>query len=384
MCNVPAMQPTASTTGTAITGSGVWHPESRIDNAELCEAFNAWARVENAAHAEQIAAGTFTAVRESTPDFIERASGIKQRYVLDRTGILDPTRLIPNIPDRKDEELSYQAEFALHAARRALAQAGRDGKDVDLVVLGASNLQRLYPALSIEVLDALGGTGYAVDIALGCSSATMAITMCSEAVQLGKARCAVAVTPELTSGFINWRDRDSHFIFGDAAVAVVVEPLAAARAGSYEILSTRQGARWSNNIRNNGGYLNRCDPAHQFDDDKLFYQQGRRVFKDVVPLAARFIGEHLAAAGVAPTQIARFWLHQANKNMNDLIAQRLIGREPTSTEAPLILEDFANTASAGSAIAFARYHDDLPAGSYGVMASFGAGYSLGSILIRRQ
>jgi beta-ketodecanoyl-[acyl-carrier-protein] synthase len=384
MCIVPPMQPTAPTTGTAITGAGVWHPESRIDNAELCDAYNAWVRVENAAKADAIAAGTFTALRESTPDFIERASGIKQRYVLDKTGILDPTRLVPNIPDRKDDELSYQAEFAVHAARRALEQAGRDGKDVDMVVLGASNLQRLYPALSIEVLDALGGNGYAVDIALGCSSATMAITMCSEAVQLGKARCAIAVTPELTSGFINWRDRDSHFIFGDAAVAIVVEPVARARAGSFEILSTRQAAKWSNNIRNNGGYLNRCDPAHQFADDKLFYQQGRRVFKDVVPMAARFIGEHLAAAGVEPTQIARFWLHQANKNMNDLIAQRLIGREPTAQEAPLILEDLANTASAGSAIAFARYHDDLAAGSYGVMASFGAGYSLGSVLVRRQ
>jgi beta-ketodecanoyl-[acyl-carrier-protein] synthase len=69
--------------------------------------------------------------------------------------------------------------------------------------------------------------------------------------------------------------------------------------------------------------------------------------------------------------------------MNDLIAQRLLGREPTSREAPLILEEYANTASAGSAIAFSRYSDDLPGGAYGIMASFGAGYSLGSVLLRR-
>ena len=372
-----------SSTGTAITGAGVWHPEAQIDNAELCTAFNAWARADNAAHAGEIAAGTRAPIRESTPEFIEKASGIKVRYVLDKTGILDPERMVPNIPDRRDDELSYQAEFAVHAARRALAAAGREGKDVDLVVLGASNLQRLYPALSIEVLDALGGTGYGVDIALGCSSATMAITMCSEAVQLGKARCAVAVAPELISGFVNWRDRDSHFIFGDAAVAVVVEPLAAAKPGTYEIMSTRAAAKWSSNIRNNGGYLNRCDPARQFADDKLFYQQGRRVFKDVVPMASRFIAEHLTAAGIAPAQIARYWLHQANQSMNELVAQRLIGHTPSATEAPLILAELANTASAGSAIAFARHHDDLPAGAFGVMASFGAGYSLGSLLLRR-
>ena len=377
------MQPSIPSTGTAITGAGIWHPEHRIDNPELCDAFNVWVRAENAAHADAIAAGHHLPLRESTPEFIEKASGIKHRYVLDKTGILDPHRLIPNIADRRDDELSYQAEFAVHAARRALEQAGRDGKEVDLVVLGASNLQRLYPALSIEVLDELDGDGYGVDIALGCSSATMAITMCSEAVQLGKAKCAVAVAPELISGFVNWRDRDSHFIFGDAAVAIVVEPLASARPGSFEILSTKAAARFSSNIRNNGGYLNRCDPAHQFADDKLFYQQGRRVFKDVVPMASRFIGEHLTACGVTPAEVSRFWLHQANKNMNDLIAQRLIGREPTFLEAPLTLEDLGNTASAGSAIAFTRYHDDLPAGSYGVMASFGAGYSLGSILVRR-
>lgn len=372
------------TTGTAITGSGVWHPESLLGNAELCDAFNVWVRKENAARADEIAAGTFTTLRESTPEFIEKASGIKQRYVLDKTGIVDPERMIPNIPDRKDDELSYQAEFAVQAARRALTEAGRDGKEVDMVVLGASNLQRLYPALAIEVLDAIGGTGYAVDIALGCSSATMAITMCSEAVQLGKAKCALAVTPELTSGFINWRDRDSHFIFGDAAVAVVVEPLARAHPGAYEILSTRSLAKYSSNIRNNGGYLNRCDPGRQFSDDKLFYQQGRRVFKDVVPLAAKFINEHLAAEGVPPDQIKRFWLHQANTNMNDLIAQRVIGREPSALEAPQILAELANTASAGSVIAFSKYHDDLPSGSHGLMASFGAGYSLGSVLLRRM
>jgi len=372
-----------STTGTAITGSGVWHPESVITNAELCDAFNVWVRRENDAHADEIAAGTRTAMRESTPDFIEKASGIKQRYAADKTGPLDPDRLAPNIPKRPDDQLALQAEWGLNAARSALAQAGREGKDVDYVVLGTSDLQRLYPALSIEILDALGGSGSAFDLALGCSSATMAITQAVDAVQLGKSKCALAVTPELTTGFLNFRDRDSHFIFGDAAVAVIVEPLATARPGAYEVLSTKSMARFSSNIRNNAGFLDRCDPATAQDADKLFYQQGRRVFKDVVPMAAKFIAEHLTSAGVDPTTVSRYWLHQANRNMNDLIAQRLLGREATTLEAPLILEEYANTASAGSVIAFSKYNDDLPSGAYGLMASFGAGYSLGSLLLRR-
>ena len=378
------MSKAASTTGTAITGSGVWHPDTVITNAELCDAFNVWVRRENEKNAAAIAAGTATPLRESTPEFIEKASGIKQRYAADKVGPLDPDRMAPNIPQRPDEEICLQAEWGVNAAQRALAQAGREGKDVDYVVLGTSNLQRLYPALAIEVLDALGGTGSAFDLALGCSSATMAITLAVEAVQLGKAKCALAVTPEITTGFLNFKDRDSHFIFGDASVAVVVEPLATARPGSYEVISTHAMARFSSNIRNNGGYLTRCDPSRANDADKLFYQQGRRVFKDVVPMAAKFIGEHLAMAGVAPTDVSRFWLHQANSNMNDLIAQRLIGRSPTALEAPLILEEYANTASAGSAIAFSKFNDDLPKGAYGIMASFGAGSSLGSILVRRM
>ena len=212
----------------------------------------------------------------------------------------------------------------------------------------------------------------------------MAITQAVDAVQLGKSKCALAVTPELTTGFLNWRDRDSHFIFGDAAVAVIVEPLARRQARRLRgpvdqvdgplLLQHPQQRRLPRPLRSRR-------PAH--DADKLFYQQGRRVFKDVVPMAAKFIAEHLAAAGVAPTTVSRYWLHQANRNMNDLIAQRLLGREATTLEAPLILEEYANTASAGSVIAFSKYNDDLPAGAYGLMASFGAGYSLGSLLLRR-
>ena len=70
--------------------------------------------------------------------------------------------------------------------------------------------------------------------------------------------------------------------------------------------------------------------------------------------------------------------------MNELIAKRILGREATRAEAPIILDEYGNTASAGSLIAFSKHSSDLPSGSYGVMASFGAGYSLGSLLLQRQ
>jgi beta-ketodecanoyl-[acyl-carrier-protein] synthase len=364
----------------------LWHPDNVLTNDELCAAFNVFVQRENAKHADEIAAGKREPLKESTPEFVVKASGIVTRYVQDKTGLLDPERMCPNIKDRPEEELSIQAEYAVNAAKRALERAGRRGEEVDLVVLGCSNLQRLYPAIAIEVQNAIGARGYGFDISLGCSAATGATQLASQAVRLGQATCALVVVPELTTGHMNWKERDSHFIFGDASVALVIEPSDKAKPGSWEILSTQMASKWSaTTIRNNRGYLDRCDPTTEHDETlKLFHQQGRRVFKDVVPMAEKFIKDHLAAHDLQPQQLSRYWLHQANQSMNELIAKRVLGRPATREEAPIILDEFGNTASAGSLLAFSRHNEDLPAGSYGMMASFGAGYSLGSLLLHRR
>jgi beta-ketodecanoyl-[acyl-carrier-protein] synthase len=374
------------TTGTAISGHGVWHPDNILTNDELVAAFNEFVRRENAKHADAIAAGKREPLKESSTEFIIKASGIKNRYVADKTGLVDPDRMCPNLPDRAEDQLSYQAEYSVNAAKKALARAGRSGEEIDLVVLGASNLQRLYPAIAIEVQEAIGARGWALDMSLGCSAATGATIVASQAIQAGTAKCALIVVPELTTGHMNWRDRDSHFIFGDASVALVVEKVENVKApGAWEILSTRMLSKYSATaIRNNAGYLDRCDPTTKDTDTKLFHQQGRRVFKDVVPLASKFILEHLEHHDLTPPQVSRFWLHQANQKLNDLVAERVLGRAATESEAPVILDTFGNTASAGSLIAFSRHNEDLPAGSFGVMTSFGAGYSLGSLMLQRH
>ncbi|HET6611379.1 MAG TPA: beta-ketoacyl-ACP synthase III [Kofleriaceae bacterium] len=369
---------------TAITGSGLFAPEAVIDNAELCVAFNTYVRAENERNAAAIAAGEMEPLRESSAEFIEKASGIRVRHVQDRTGILDPERMCPNIPDRPDDELSVQAEYAVNAARDALAAAELEGKDIDLIILAGSNLQRLYPAISIEVQSAIGAGGFAFDLTVGCSSATFPIQIASDAIRSGSATRALLLNPELMSPQVNYRDRDSHFIFGDAGTAIIVEATANRRSKvAFEILGTRLHSRFSSNIRNNGGYVNRCDPDRRFADDKLFYQQGRRVFKDIVPLASDFILDHIRSLRIDPERVSRYWLHQANINMNQLIAKRLLGRPATLKEAPIIIDEYANTASAGSIIAFHLHHADLLPGEVGCICSFGAGYSIGSVIIRR-
>lgn len=373
-----------TTTGIAISGYGVWHPDTVLTNDELVAGFNEFVKLDNAKNAAAIAAGTREALKESSSEFIVKASGIKQRYVQDKTGLVDPERMCPNIPDRPESALSYQAEYAKNAAVKALAKAGRAGEDIDLVVLAASSLQRMYPAIAVEVQDAIGSVrGYGFDLSAGCSAATGATIQAQQAIQTGSAKTALVVIPELTTGHMNWRDRDSHFIFGDASVAFVLEPVERARPGSWEILSSRMISKFSNNIRNNLGYLDRCDPSTQFNDDKLFHQKGRMVFKEVVPFAAKFITEHLASLDLTPDKIGRYWLHQANQKLNELVAEYVLGKKASRELAPIILDEYGNTASAGSLIAFTHHNEDLPSGTIGVMSSFGAGYTLASLILRK-
>lgn len=368
----------------AITGSGISVPDHIITNEELCVAFNQYVRLFNEENAAAIEAGEMEALRESTAEFIEKASGIKQRYVVNKSGIMDPTIMRPVIHQRPDEELNHQAELAVAACKIALEEAGRVGEDVDMVMLASSNLQRPYPAVAMEVQDALGARGFAYDMNVACSSGTFAIQNAADSVRAGSANCALVVVPEIMSGHLNWQDRDSHFIFGDGCAAVVIERLDEAKAKSaWEIRGTRSLTRYSHNIRNNGGYLGRCEPERRDEPDKLFVQQGRKVFKDIVPLAGSFIKEHIESLGLTPDAISRYWLHQANANMNRLIAKRVVGRDTSPEEAPTILDTYANTAGAGSMIAFHLHNKDMAKGSTGVLCSFGAGYSIGSVILEK-
>ena len=368
-----------------ISGTGLWTPEQTITNDELVAAFNQYVERFNAEHADAIAAGEVTALDASNSAFIEKASGIKQRYVIDKSGVLDPSRLAPSIPERGDDEVSIQAEIAVNAARQALENANLTPNDLDAVLVACSNMQRPYPAMAVEVQAALGmehGWGYDMNVA--CSSATFGIQAGVDAIRNGSARRVLMVNPEICSAHLAWQDRDCHFIFGDVATAVILERKEDATSDNqWEVLGTRLQTKFSNNIRNNFGFLNRCDESGIGARDKLFRQEGRKVFKEVCPMVAEQISSHLADTEIAVESLNRMWLHQANLSMNELISKRVLGRQATREEAPVILDDYANTSSAGSIIAFHKYNSDLPTGSNGVICSFGAGYSIGSVIVNR-
>ncbi|MBB6341181.1 beta-ketodecanoyl-[acyl-carrier-protein] synthase [Pseudomonas fluvialis] len=368
-----------------ISGTGLFTPANSISNAELVTAFNAYVQQFNADNAAAIERGEVEALSESSEAFIEKASGIKSRYVMDKEGILDPQRMTPRIPERPNEEWSILCEMAVGAAKEALQRAGKTAADIDGVILACSNPQRAYPAVAVEVQAALGINGWAYDMNVACSSATFGIQAATNAVQTGQARAILMVNPEICTGHLNFRDRDSHFIFGDAATAVVIERAdLATSAYQWDVVGTKLVTQFSNNIRNNFGFLNRCAEEGIGARDKLFVQEGRKVFKDVCPMVAELIAAHLAENQLNVADVKRFWLHQANLNMNLLIARKLLGRDAEAHEAPVILDTYANTSSAGSVIALHKNQDDLPAGALGVLSSFGAGYSIGSVILRKK
>jgi beta-ketodecanoyl-[acyl-carrier-protein] synthase len=229
----------------------------------------------------------------------------------------------------------------------------------------------------------LGVSGYAFDMNVACSSATFAISNAVNAIRGGTAKVVLVVNPEFASPQVDYKNRDSHFIFGDVCTATIIEAQASCTAdNAFAILGMQLKTSFSNNIRCDIGYTEHCftetDPKVPF-----FKQQGRKVFKELLPIVADVIQSEMAALHISPDQLKRLWLHQANINMNIFAAKKILGRDPEPEEAPLVLDSYANTASAGSIIAFHKYKTGLNRGDKAVLCSFGAGYSVGCLILER-
>ena len=365
-----------------ISGTGLFTPEEYITNEELVESFNGYVESFNKENQDAIDLGKVDPLTPSSTAFIKKASGIEKRYVLDKAGILDISRMKPQLESRDNSDLSVQAEMAVKASKKAIDSANIDFSQIDGVICGCANLQRAYPAVAIEIQNELEISGYAYDMNVACSSSTFAIQNAYNDIRSGVADKVLVVNPEICSGHLNFRDRDAHFIFGDASTAVVLEKENNS-IDSFRVLGTKLQTQFSNNIRNNFGFLNSPEDSDPQSPDKLFIQNGRSVFREVVPMVEAHITDHLESLDLDISVVRRLWLHQANLNMNQLIAKRLLGREPEEGEMPIILNEYANTSSAGSIIAFHKSKDDFNTEDIGVISSFGAGYSVGSIVVQK-
>lgn len=368
-----------------ISGSGLFVPPYSVSNDELVDAYNAYVTRFNEDNAAAIEAGEIEALPLSSSEFIEKASGIKSRYAMHKEGMTDPARMMakfePCTPDNGNEPETVT--MGIGAAREAMQRANKTAADIDMLIVATTNHQRAYPSIAVEIQDKLGIKGFAYDMGIACSSATFGLISAYAAVKAGLAKCALVVNPEFATPQVNLKSRDSHFIFGDGATAIVIENAATATSQhAFRILNTKQFTQFSDNIRCDGNYTDHCQT--ELDSDRPFFkQEGRKVFKELLPLVTNFIEEQLGENQVQASDLKRMWLHQANINMNMFAVKKLLGRLPEGNEAPIVLDEFANVASSGSVIAFHRYQDDFVKGDKGLICSFGAGYSIGSLLIEK-
>ena len=359
-----------------ISGTGLYTPEESISNDELVDTFNAYVDKFNNENAAAIANEEVSALSYSSSAFIEKASGIKSRYVMAKKDILNVDLMRPTFVERPNEQLSLQAEMGVAAAKEAMKAANKTPEDIDLIIVACAYTQRSYPAISIEIQNELGCGGWAFDMLVACSAATFGIINASNAIKSGSAKTVLVINPEILSPQINYCDRDSHFIFGDVATASVIEHESTATSEHiFKIIAEQPITQFSNNIRSNIGYMNKCTPENIDNIDKFFIQQGRKVFKEVLPMVSNLIATQMEKIGLTPDNIKRLYLHQANINMNNFIAKKVLGRDPVAGEAPIILDEYANTSSAGCIIALHKHHDGFSSGDKSVLCSFGAGYS---------
>ena len=368
-----------------ISGTGLYTPKESISNEELVKSFNKFVDEYNDLNKESIHKGEVSALEKSNSEFIEKASGVKSRYVQDKSGILDTSFMRPRLRERNEDELSNLAEIGSIAARDAITNSKIEPEQIDAVIVACSNLERPYPAIAIEIQNELGIKGFAYDMNVACSSATFGIQNIYDMIKSGSIRSALMINPEMCSGHLNFRDRDCHFIFGDVATAVVLEELKDEQVSEncYEVLGTKLLTEFSNNIRNNYGFLNNSSPEGIGKADKLFHQNGRKVFKEVVPKVANLIKDHLEAHNIDINNIKGMYLHQANESMNKLISKYLLGFEADQNLAPIVLDEYANTSSAGSIIAFHKNNENLSKNDLAIICSFGAGYSIGNVIVKK-
>ena len=366
-----------------IAGTGLWYPNEVITNDEIVSSFNSYVDIFNADNKEQIESGEIEPLDYSSSEFIEKASGIKTRHVIDKKNILDVSKMMPSVQHEDESRLSIHAIAGIEAAKKAMQQANVTTDDIDGVILGTSHAARNYPSVAIEIQNELGIEGYAYDMLVGCSSTTFAINNAYSDIASGLANNILVINPEISTPFVNYTKRDIHFIFGDGCVATVVSNQKNSD-NAYKILDRRLITKFSNNIRSDWSYLVRAAGDEKKIEDLLFYQNGNSVFKEVCPMVAEFLTNQLKDNGLEPQEISKFWLHQANARMINLIVSKVIGTDDFDTSlAPLPIQKFGNLASAGSMFAF-NLHNDLKTGDKGIICSFGAGYSVCSIIVEKQ
>jgi len=269
------------------------------------------------------------------------------------------------------------SDLAIEAARTALAKAGRDGKDIDLIIVATATPDLTFPATAARVQAALEATqGAAFDLQAVCSGFVFALATADNFLARGQATRALVIGAETFSRILDWEDRGTCVLFGDGAGAVVLEAQEEAQASGRGVISTflRTDGRMHDLLYVDGG------PSQTQSVGKL-RMIGNAVFRQAVEHISGAMLEACARAGVSIDAVDWFVPHQANQRILDGVARKL-GVPVDKVVSTVATHGNTSAASVPLALDVATRDGRIKPGDLVLMEALGGGLTWGAALVR--
>ena len=317
--------------------------------------------------------GTYVPAHVLTNADLEKLVDTTDEWILQRTGIRERHIVEPG---------QGTSDIAEPAARAALAEAGLTPDDIGFIVVGTTTPDTIFPSTACRLQAKIGATkAWGYDLGAACSGFTYSLTAGWSMVATGAVDHALVVGADVMSSIIDYTDRSTCILFGDGAGAVVLSPAKDDEPGIID---------FTHEIDGNGGEA-LCMPAggsrrpasHETVDQRLHYvkQDGQTVFKFAVKKNEEIALRMLERNNLTGTDLDLYCSHQANRRIIEATAARL-GLGPD--KVIINLEKFGNTTAATIplALADARAEGHLKKGDLVLLASVGAGFTVGSVLLR--
>lgn len=315
-----------------------------------------------------VGVGAYLPERILTNEELARRVDTSDEWIVERTGIRQ--RHIA-ADGEKTSDLSTAA------ARAALSNAGREAKDIDLIIVATATPDLTFPATAARVQASLGvHHGAAFDLQAVCSGFVFALATADNFLARGQAKAALVIGAETFSRIVDWDDRSTCVLFGDGAGAVVLEAQNAAQAGERGVISTylRTDGRMHDLLYVDGG------PSETQSVGKL-RMNGNAVFRQAVEHISGAMLEACARAGVSIDAVDWFVPHQANQRILDGVARRL-GVPAEKVISTVALHGNTSAASVPLALEAAVCDGRIKPGDLVLMEALGGGLTWGAALVR--
>jgi 3-oxoacyl-[acyl-carrier-protein] synthase-3 len=321
-----------------ITGLGMSFPEKRLTNADLMK------------------------IVETNDEWIVERTGIRERRIVEK-----------GVP------ASYHGALAAEAA---LAHAGLDAADVELILVPTVTPDMMFPATACIIQDRIGAKrAWGYDVSAACSGFVFALQAARAQVQTGAVKNALVVGTEIMSSIVDWEDRNTCILFGDGAGAVLLQPVDPDAGGIIDSALYIDGIGGKHLHQKAGGSLHPATAETVRDKMHMIYQEGREVYRYAVRGMADVALEVVERNGVDPADVKLLVPHQANIRIIEA-AQRRLGL--SDEQVVITIDRFGNTTSASipSALRVAYDEGRVKRGDLVVLVSFGAGFTWGATLLR--